>query len=251
LLVALSSYLILNTINPQLVSKDIPLHNVEVGVEKTFIDESTFIRITGQKLKTKSEYIPIVEKIALEEKVDSCMVKATIQVESNWKAGAIGCDEDVRSNDVPSRRAFIQSKIKYDGTVFSTSDISAKEFNNACKFDSKKPGFGLDWRFSKGGGLTQVTLFPSGYDTAAWYAGVKNGNSYWINRMTPYQGWEKLITPEENIRKGTQRLKEALKACNGSVEGAFRHYQTGKCSGSGITVNATVAKKLALYKDCK
>lgn len=251
LLLALSAYLILNTINPKLVNNKITIDSVNVEVkELTYIDDNTFLNITGQKLKTKSEYVPVVKSIAAQEGIDACLVMATIQAESDWRASAIGCDEDV--GGVPSNTAFVQSGIKYDGTKFTAG---TSQRNGACKFDKSKPGFGLDWRFSKGGGLTQVTLFPVGYKSAAWYAGVKEGGSYWNSRTTPFVGWEKLVKPEDNIRAGIAILKQNKVSCGNDIQKIFRAYQTGSCNprngGDSALVAKTIQKKTSIYNDCK
>jgi hypothetical protein len=253
LLLALSAYLLLNTINPKLVNNTISIDSVNVGVEPfTYIDDSTFTQLTGEKLKTKSEYIPIVANISAQQNIDKCLVEATIQAESGWRAGAIGCDEDNPSSDVPSHNAFIQSGITYDGTKFSPG---TSQKNNACVFNPSKPGFGLDWRFSKGGGLTQVTLFPPGYKTAAWYSGVKEGGTYWNNKTVPYTGWQQLVKPEDNIKAGIVILKENSTSCKGNLEQIFRKYQTGSClpprSGDSSLVAKTIQKKSSIYADCK
>lgn len=250
ILLALTAYLILNTINPRLVSNNVTLEKAVLTVQ-TEIDSGTFQQLTGETLKTKSDYIPLVEKISKDMGIDSCIVKATIQVESNWKANAIGCDEEVASTDVPSRIAFTGSGVKYDGSKFTPTKAGEPVKNGVCKFSKDKPGYGLDWRFSKGGGLMQKTIFPQGYKSASWYAGVKEGGSYWNTRTTPYSGWEKLLKPEENIKAGIAILKSGLSACNGSIEKIFRYYQTGSCNGNGPLVRATVAKKMSIYNSCK
>ncbi|MBY0328471.1 pilin, partial [Patescibacteria group bacterium] len=205
LLLALSSFLILNTINPKIVENSIDAGRLEIGVTMTEIDAASFLKITGETLKTKSEYIPIVEKIAKEEGVDACVVKATIQVESQWKASAIGCDENSTNEGVRSRKAFLESGIKLDSTPFTPTSNNSSSIKNNCSFDKDKAstGYGLDWRFSKGGGLMQVTLFPENYGTATWFSGVKKGGTYWNKRTIPIKGFETLLKVEDNIRKGT------------------------------------------------
>lgn len=252
LLVALSSYLILNTINPRLVKNSFSIDGVNFEVEQfSEIDAGTYQSITGQAIKPKKDYLLLVEKISAQNQIDACIVKATITVESAWKPNIIGCDENARKSDVPSRKAFIQSGIKLDGTKFSERDITASVFNTCPKnIDASKPGYGLDWRFSKGGGLMQKTLFPENYNTTAWFEGVKEGGLYWNRRNTPFNGFKDLITPEKNIQLGIDILKDNLKVC-GSIEKAYRRYGSGNCNGSGALLNTSVAKKMTEYQVCK
>jgi hypothetical protein len=252
LLLALTSYVILNTINPKLVSETVNVTPLAIGVEETSLDSKTFQTITGETLQTESSYLPMVKTISQQQGIDPCIVEATIQEESDWNAADIGCDEDTTYAGVPSRTAFLQSGITYNGTTFTpTSDSTSSQKDGACKFNASLPGYGLDWRFSKGGGLMQVTLFPSGYKTTAWYNGVKNGGSYWQTRTTPYTGWETLIKPEANITKGIQILKTNMSDCNQNIEQAFREYEGGSCSSSSTLIDATVAKKMSVYTSCE
>jgi hypothetical protein len=252
LLLAMSSYLILNTINPKLVSGGLNIASINIGVEEyTTIDPATYERITGQKIKPKPEYIAMVDRLSQQNNIDACVVKASITIESAWRPNIIGCDENARMSDVPSRKAFIASGIRYDGTKFSERDIGSS-VKNVCpsKVDPSKPGLGLDWRFSKGGGLMQKTLFPDGYKSEAWYQGVKENGIYWNKRTTPFPGFEALINPERNIQLGIDLLKSGIATC-GSIEKAYRQYGSGSCSGSGQLLNDSVAKKMREYQVCK
>ncbi len=247
LLLALSAYLILNTINPKLVSNNINLASVEVGVEIATFDPVLYKTLTGQNIKAKPEYVNLANTLSQQKSIDACIVKATITVESNWIPNIIGCDENVHGSDVPSRKAFVGSGIKLDGTTFTGSSA-----NNNCpkNINSSQAGYGLDWRFSKGGGLMQITKFPPGYKTQAWYEGVKQGGSYWNSRTTPFAGWQAVLVPETNVNEGISLLKNGLQTC-GSIEGAFRKYQGGSCNSSGQIINASVAKKMTEYQICK
>lgn len=253
LLLVLFSYVILNTINPRLLTGYFSADVLAIdGIARTSISSRDFESITGKKILSKSEYVSLSEKISDSLEIDSCLVKATIQVESNWKPTEIGCDENVKSNSTPSRRAFLGSGIKYNGEKFNpTTNESANIFNN-CKYEKDKPGFGLDWRFSKGGGLMQVTLFPENYRQDSWFQGVKEGGNNWNKRQNAPEDWKDLFDPETNIRKGIAILKENQKQC-GTVEGIFRAYQTGSCNGQrdSALVNKTVREKLAYYNGCK
>ncbi len=251
LLLALSAYLILNTINPKLVENSINVASVEVGVEKAVIDPAFYQTLTGQTIKAKPVYVNMVTILSQQKSIDACLVKATITVESSWVPNVIGCDENVRVSGVPSRTAFVGSGIKLDGTKFTDSQTL-----NICpkSINSSQAGYGLDWRFSKGGGLMQITKFPTGYNTAAWREGVKEGGTHWINRSVPFTGWQTILVPEDNVTAGINLLKQGLQQCGGSAEGAFRVYQAGAgggCNANSAVVNATVAKKMREYQICK
>lgn len=253
LLLVLSAFIILNTINPRLVENTFNIQRLEISSEITYIPTEVYESITGEPLKTKSEYAELVKKIAKEKGIEACIVQATIDAEAtNWDPRSVGCDENVRKAGVPSRKAFIQSGILLNGNKFTPTSNVGASIKNDCTFDNTKPGYGLDWRFSKGGGLMQVTLFPENYDTSAWYQSVKEGGAHWNNRNTPFPGFEALFKPEENIRKGIDILQGNLRKCNGGVEKAFRAYQSGSCEPKGNKlVETTVSKKMAAYNACR
>jgi hypothetical protein len=253
LALALGAWVLLNTINPRLVSGGVELQGVEFAVEQfSEIDNATYQKLTGQNIKPKKEYLLMVEKETKAQGLDACIAKATITIESAWRPNVIGCDENVRSESVPSRRAFIQSGIKSDGTKFSERSVEVKVFNSCpTRINPSTPGYGLDWRFSKGGGLMQMTVFPDGYKSSAWFSGVKEGGSYWQARFTPHKDFNTLIVPENNIRRGVSLLKENLSSCGGNIEKAYRKYQSGNCNGSGTFINKTVKEKMVEYNVCK
>jgi hypothetical protein len=236
-----------------LVSGGIQLDEVEFKVDVVSeIDSATYQKLTGQSIKPKKEYLLMVENESKLQGIDACIAKATITIESAWRPNLIGCDENVRSSSVPSRRAFIESGIKSDGVKFSERSVESRVINNCPKkIDPALPGYGLDWRFSKGGGLMQMTVFPDGYKTSEWFSGVKEGGIYWQRRTIPHSDFNNLIVPENNIKKGVALLKSNLASCGGNIERAYRKYQTGNCNGSGSLVNRTVAEKMAEYNLCK
>ena len=255
LLLALSAYLLLNTINPKLVTNDINIASVEVGVDEyAKIDPAVYHEITGQEIKAPADYAKMADTISQQEGIDPCVVKATIAIESVWRPDIIGCDENTRQ-DIKSRNAFINSGIKLDGTNFNERNITAKVFNSCPKkIDSTKSGYGLDWRFSKGGGLMQITKFPDGYGSDSWYEGVKEGGKYWLIRERPFAGFEAIINPEENIKAGIVLLKKGLQKCGGDVTGAFKLYHAGlrsSCDNQSPFVVDSASKKMAQYNLCK
>jgi hypothetical protein len=259
LLIALSAYVILNTINPKLVSNKIAIDQVSVGViPLATIDAGTFSTLTnGKSILAPEEYLLKVKQYANGDKKLECLMVAAINNESRWRPNVIGCDECVggsTGNNVRSRKIFIQSGVKIDGTALPASaSPTDRSMYNPNVFKKDIPGYGLDWRFSKGMGLTQVTVFPEGYNSSdsVYISKVKPGGDLYNNRNNPaaikqsgsnetvLDFIRKNIDPDENIKAGMSRMKAALQKC-GDVNGAFRAYSSGNCS-NGIGISERIA----------
>jgi len=266
--IILGSYVILNTINPDLLVIAPDLQSVTFE-SKGFLSDTDFTKITGAPKLTKTQYDELGDKIAAEVGIDRCLMRVILVQESGGNPTAIGCDENVRSNDVPSRRAFVQSLLMYDGTpIPAGTGVMSKVFNvvQKCKPDASKPGLGVDWRFSKGIGLMQLTAFPQNYNKPGYLEAVRGPNgALWNKRTIPvdyridigsthksYSPIE-LLKPEVNLRAGAELFKAYLDKCNGSVLGAFTSYATGGCTTKSRGRYAYTEPRIRtqMYNDCK
>lgn len=186
LLLAVGSYTILYTIDPSLVEfKNLKIDVVQkidygaLASRMLSLDpngQAVFIPISdGTHRSTPGPNQPLLEEEVLELVKDTglnpCIVVGTYKTEAR-SAYAIGQDENVRRCSVSSRRAFLASGQKYSGETFAPpqgtertqydgNECAVQIINNA-QFDiNNPPDYGLDWRFSKGIGLGQYTIFPS------------------------------------------------------------------------------------------
>jgi hypothetical protein len=263
--IILGSYVILNTINPELL-KIAPGLGVAEFRSTGSISQADFTKLgLGPKLK-KTEYDAMGDQVAAELGIDRCIMRVILSRESGGDPGAIGCDENVQKSDVPSRRAFVQSKLTYDGKTIPTGTRYSDDVFNVsrkCKPDVSKPGLGVDWRFSKGIGLTQVTVFPENYfsNQAQYFLDVQGPNgSLWSKRTTPidYKVGANtftpiaLLNPKTNLTAGGELIKKYLQKCNGDVLGAYTAYASGQCQrpvGSFAHTEATI--RTQMYNECK
>ncbi len=269
LLLALFSYLLLWTINPQLVNlgglnieyiKNIPLETAHIS------DSGVSISIPTGSLSEKA--FSVAEQIGLSE---PCALYSIFAKESGGKAGAIGYDANYQgSSYVSSRVLFLMSGKKYSGATFTPPFTSIKTYKqnpskwnktkifNDDKFDiNKAPDYGLDWRFSVGFGLGQMTLAKDGY---------KNGIP-WENRKDPPSSASqipKLLTAEYAMERSAKLFSSnmacaAKKGYSGEmqVRAAFYAYAAGcgamnkvKDTETFMTHTAS-ARAMKYYSACK
>ncbi|MBP6858159.1 MAG: hypothetical protein KBC11_03180 [Candidatus Pacebacteria bacterium] len=253
LVVALSAYLILNTINPRLVNNDVKVGVAEFSVkEYPELDSSTYQQITGKQILPKSQYVAMAQSIAKEFGIDECLLIATVTSESNWKVSAFGSDADF-ALDIPSRRAFINSGIKYSGATFTKGD-SSKIKDKSFKNDTPKGK--IDWRFSAGFGLLGITYFPepyfkSGYESSVSYSlkdTVPELDSVWPKNPKTSKGYTptELLDGETSLRLGASLLKKKSDQCKNPYTTLYS-WNKGSCSNSSI--GGDVRKRT--YDQCK
>lgn len=133
-----------------------------------------------------------IDKVAQSLNIDACVLSSIILKESGGNLLATGHDEDFAVPGYPnpsgsggcvprviSRGNFLTGGVKYSGATFSP----ITEAYDACKhnaikvsnddYDSRSasrnviskfvpPDYGIDWKYSHGIGLGQVTIFPYG-----------------------------------------------------------------------------------------
>lgn len=251
LILALGAYAILNTINPNLVGGSLTFNSVEIELEATeSIGSSKYQEITGLKLLPPSQYDSKIRQVAKTEGVPYCALRVTIQRESgSGGADRIGWDSNVRNKDIKARRDFIDSQKKYSGLTFTkkADSITDKSIMNDDKTITNTDSLGLDWRFSHGIGLTQITCQPQPgvtFETRNSLPKCPVGN------YTPKQ----LLNPEINIEAAGKMWKQftSSSACGGDVYKTFMAYAQGNsgCSSPSAWARQTADAKMTLYKKC-
>lgn len=242
-------YLILYTINPNLLKLNIDLKAIETHIDGVtlsdvqFISDAQFSSITGHVPQTPAELKAYVASVATQLGVEQCALEAIIEKETiGWDPGAIGHDENVGlPNAIPptkSGKAFVASLKKYAGTVFTAGTIPSRnddETSGHDVLDPNSPGLGLDWRFSHGIGLMQVTFFPSTY----------NGGTYTTNPPT----WETRNTyPLRNNKTPKQMMDEVTNISNGAA--IYQQFLNSSQCGNGTDKLKAFSGYNAGYPGC-
>ncbi|KKQ79627.1 MAG: hypothetical protein UT02_C0029G0007 [Parcubacteria group bacterium GW2011_GWC2_38_7] len=226
--VLLCSFIMLKIINPNLVTfTAISVETVKKDIQH--LGAAAYSDITGKPLLPASEY----EKMAIEAGrevgfTDDCIMVSLLRKESGSLPDAIGHDENVHW-DIPSRRDFLKSGVKWSKATFpaiNKIDTKSSEQKSVKNDDPTKEIATLDWRFSHGLGLTQVTIFPT--DKC-------NGG---IGKKNPFNGIcyspDQLLDPKISLDYGAAYLKSCYtkagsKGLTGEdqVLGAFLGYNAG------------------------
>lgn len=242
-LLVLSIYVILRTINPDLLNLTPRVDNVEL------LSPEVYKEITGKNLPTTGEINSSAIRAVSGTEIDSCAIKALMEKESQGKAQAIGHDENVTVENVPSRKAFVLGGQKFNGETFTSNiNLYFNKFLNSDKaIAPTDKNLGLDWRYSHGIGTMQVTFFP-----ANWKAGYTPPYS---QRNTPPEtrkcdGKEyypaDMLDYEKNAIVGTCILKDFLKKCNNDLGKAFGAYNSNNCTTSTPYARDVIAR----YNKC-
>lgn len=228
LFIVLVMYLILRTINPDLLDLDPDITSVKIkpGVES--LSDADYTKITGKAPTLKPQIEAKVVAAAKNKSIDECLAKALVQHESGTDDKAIGHDENVSGTN--SRKAFLASQKTYGGITFSGE--------NKLNDDPKTTP---DWRFSHGIGVMQITLFPENYFTNAYQDWAKtpaawNARTIELKRTdidaTTYT-MANLLDPDININAGMTLLKNAYVDCQ-TIVGALKKYNSGTCDGTPV-----------------
>lgn len=256
IVLALSSYLILNTINPDLVNLNVGADKVNINVEGFQpMSAAEYKNVTGKPLPTKPEILALADKLSKEQALDKCIILTVIAHESGGVPG-FGPDENVPGTK--SFRSFIASGQKYSGKPFTKGDTSAR---NDAKKDLSKPTFGLDWRFSKGIGFMQITFYPDNYGGSSSNYTAKPENRHKVASRTFNwrDGTTETVTPQEmidltkNITLGTKLFKEGLTSpkCAGNIEKGFKAFHSGNCNSTDPFAIEQARRRMATYNNCK
>lgn len=187
LVLVLAAYVILLTINPDLVS--LTSLRIRLVPRKAFetISASQIQQLTGHPVQAVGSgggaagtggspaggsgmmgmAMDAARKTGIPEL--PCFVTASMQHESGGRQNALGHDENATSTQfrVGARTTFINSGRLYSGGSFTPVGCNDKSCQNQGPRNddsfnaSTPPEYGLDWRFSHGFGSGQSTLFTN------------------------------------------------------------------------------------------
>lgn len=189
LMIALLSYSMLQIIDPRLTTLNpIGLDAVEAEPHKFELSAAVYAQATGGgKLDLspggRSENAAKAAAAAAKLGIPSCLAQVIVKHESGGNPAVIGHDENYCGpNYVGSRFSFLRSGKTFQGKTFESSvpalipngsDATSKALRKKIACVSQKnddggknvteanfvpPDFGIDWRFSHGIGLGQVTF---------------------------------------------------------------------------------------------
>jgi len=191
--------------------------------------------------------------------IDPCIVKAIVNTESGRKQNAVGHDEDSPHVEIQSRLDFLRSGIKFSKTAFTpptdlpancTQDVrsqcvvavnSSASTQNDDTLTDTPPEYGLDWRFSHGFGIGQVTIFPPTGNKGC--VGTDGGNGVKL-------GGKCFTVPILLTWEGQLEAMSLLIQRNGTPCAIFGAYG-GLTKVDPDCTGAILSKKMAAYADCK
>jgi len=257
----LCSYIILYTINPDLV-------NIKIGIDKGAEGEWQLsagdqYRLSQNSIKTFSRtkyYDTIKAAVAASSfpghgtKINHCLVQVAVLRETNGNESLIGHDENAPSNGIPSRKAFVTSGKKSNGEVFAAgihlttdntflnNDHSSGNIYSAIRPSTED--LGLDWRFSHGIGLMQVTFYPKG----SAYAPYDKGTQTLITKTSIKP--KDMLDPNKAIKAGIEHLQHDFYKCKGDILNTYRAYGTGDCNSTNPFINTEAPLRKNLYDQC-
>ena len=260
LILALGSYLILKTINPNLLQLEPNIQAVSLDVKPWGdiqpLGSASYQSITGKPLPTGAEIKALAAAASQTVGVDNCVALTLLAIESGGKADAIGHDENVpgtRSYNALTTVTQLYSGAAKTGGTWKKNDDTVLKPADA--------DLGLDWRFSHGIGALQITFFPLGYagNADGWsganYASSppplsakKNVPSRTLNGVTytPKQ----MLDAEQNLEAGLRLWKQNFGICDNNLREAFVMYNGGNCNATGLAQEYG-AKAEATYNSCK
>lgn len=148
-----------------------------------------------------------IDAAAKAHNIEPCALQSLVQVESGGDPDIVGHDGHNKNDD-------------------------------PVDFSNKRTS-GLDWRYSHGIGLTQITIFPSNR-----YDGWRDSNTPSRKVGNRWYTVDDLIDPNTNLNAGAEYLSGCLRR-TGSYEAAFGCYNG---AGSGSSYATKVNK---LFEQCK
>jgi hypothetical protein len=253
LLLAMSAYLILNTINPNLVSSDLNVANIDIGITE-LSDAHKYILTQTQNTPgahkfARTQYYDLIKTVSAkpEYNIPPCLLQVAVQREASGggKPHIIGHDEDVAELGIGSRRVFLASGKKFDNSTFSPmSAPGAASFKNTdhpsdyhAAPNPNAPDLGLDWRFTHSVGMFGVTFGPGNQDPSGAKALYQDINV--------------------DFSFAAKLMAFRYKQCKGNIEQTWRAYAGGQCD-SGLKpkskptdfVNKETPIRVDLYNQC-
>lgn len=169
--IALLSYSLLSLVNPALVQLK-PLVIEPIKKESIdFISSADYQTITGS-VPYKPFDADMIEKMKAAAKsagIHYCVLHTIFQKESGARVDAVGYDENVNNSNaskIPSRVRFVETdKCKQYISQANASDCQlqggAKNDDRRSNINVNRDDLGMDWRYSRGFGVGQITIFPS------------------------------------------------------------------------------------------
>jgi hypothetical protein len=236
---------------------------------------------SSSKRPSRQELIRLAGQAAEKVGIPKCLAEVVVTKESGGRADLIGHDEDYPGpNNVPARTDFLRGGKKFSGATF-TPEIPVPD--DIPKADRKRinsqgvrnddaghkgvaalggpPEFGIDWRFTHGLGLGQVT-----------FGGERDKNEYCTKNGQKVRGTRpaggarcmtvpELLTAEGGVEAMVWRLKAWFQSAKKSlsVDGSqlsedlvrltFARYAEGKRSKQN-TNNTSINTRYDLFQQC-
>lgn len=236
LFLAWGSYFIMSTINPNLT--------VLKSLKVAFIPRKD---ITGTEevgpSASKEEILAIIKTVSGKTGVDECILETIVAKESGFRSNRIGHDEDVPRTQVGSRIKFIKTGTRYGGATFEPSPkyYTDKNIKNDDSYNpGKPPDYGLDPRFTHGGGLGQFTVLIN--KSTGEMTRCPDGN---IGRTigSKCYNFPELMEPNTAVELSAELIK---KIGTDNVEKLFYRY-----AGKGCSARVSQCRKMKAYAQCK
>jgi hypothetical protein len=241
------SFLLLETINPQLTL----LQPISIEVidreEFQYVSQEAYAQVTGGPPPPQEELEAMVRAVAEERGIDPCALETIVGKESGWRPDAIGHDENVPRQGVRSRRIFIDSGRRYDGSTFTERSYTERSIRNNDGFDpTNPPDYGMDGRFTHGIGLGQFTILLRGNEMTRC-SGGEFGRTFGDRCYTAAE----LINPQIQMEAAANLYTALASRSCGSATGiekhrcVFYHY-----AGSGCSAKVSECRKTKAWAQC-
>lgn len=268
LFLVLGAYVMLLTINPDLVS----LRSLQIATvaKKTFtvIDPSAYQQLTGHAPPPPgtgggpggtggtsaggSGMIGMAMDAARATGIPElpCFVKGSMMEESGGKVNALGHDENAATTvfSVGARRSFINSGRMYGGGTFPAVGCNDKSCQNQGPrtnddgFNATAPpDYGLDWRYSHGFGSGQSTIFPG---SAPCPGNEAQGRGF---RMGSHcYSAAQLLDPQQQVQAMVEHYTRCWKSGGGDPARGYVCY-----GGTIAPDNPIIVKRVNNYNACR
>jgi len=254
LTIAVGSYTILYLVNPELVQfknlrvkvvEEIDIASLSSSIVTCNNGKATITPITDADMHHRVPAADYkisqadVDKIAEQSCVDKCIARTTILKESGGNGLAIGHDENYPHNkrgnvcaNVGARQKFLTGGKKYSTATFTKiANFSACNHNSTNIFNDdtfnikSPPDYGLDWRYSHGIGLGQVTLIQG----KAYTKQIDGPNGKeWARKISGrWYTVTDLLNPDKTIEATMYIMTNCINKANGSAEKFFECYAGG------------------------
>jgi len=265
LFLVLATYMILYVINPEMVNlRGFTMSKVEKETYtygKAPMPADVFQKVTGKPLPSPEQAKAMLAQYATSQGLDPCMFTASAEHESaGFQAAIIGHDENWPGPGVTSRKRFIKDQLTYQGKKFkadpnSFEDITNKKILNDDDAIKDEPNLGLDWRYTHGIGLGQITpgaepgagMTPHNCPGTQQIGRTINGKCYTVRE---------LLDPMTAAQTAAVKFKDFEESCAPECEGAkdkktcvvgCSYY---KYNGNGCSARASQCRKMNSYAKC-